>query len=67
MEQILHNSDTCKTNSCLLVSQDNQVIYEKGKGYADIEKDLLNTTDTQFAVGSITKQFTAAGLSKMSL
>ncbi|MCH9617279.1 MAG: Penicillin-binding protein 4* [Chlamydiia bacterium] len=62
LEQVLNSAQECKTNGCLLVAQDNRIILEKGSGYADIEKNILNTTDSQFAVGSITKQFTAAGL-----
>jgi CubicO group peptidase (beta-lactamase class C family) len=36
-----------------------QVIYKKAFGMADISKKKLNTTDTQFELASIAKQFTA--------
>ena len=44
----------------VLVAEGDRVILDKGYGYANIERQELNTPDTRFRLGSITKQFTAA-------
>lgn len=41
------------------VIKDGKVIYAKGYGYRDLELKLPVTTETLFAIGSITKSFTA--------
>ncbi|HKT46154.1 MAG TPA: serine hydrolase, partial [Candidatus Acidoferrales bacterium] len=43
----------------IAVVQDGKVIYAKGYGVRDIDKKLPVTTDTLFAIGSISKSFTA--------
>ncbi len=43
----------------LVIVKDDKVIYAKGLGYKDFEKKVAVTTDTQFAIGSATKAFTA--------
>ena len=43
----------------IAVVQDGKVVYAKGYGYRDLENKLPVTTETQFAIGSITKSFTA--------
>jgi len=43
----------------LAIVKDDQVIYAKGLGYKDFEKKAAVTADTQFAIGSATKAFTA--------
>ena len=43
----------------LVIVKDDQVIYAKGLGYKDFENKVAVTTDTQFAIGSATKAFTA--------
>lgn len=42
------------------VVEKDKVIYAKGFGYRDVEKKLPVTPNTQFAIGSCTKSFTAA-------
>ena len=44
------------------VIRDGQVIYARAFGMADMAKDRAATATTRYAVGSISKQFTAAGL-----
>lgn len=44
------------------VVQKDKVVYAKGYGYRDVEKKLPATADTQFAIGSCTKAFTAAAV-----
>jgi CubicO group peptidase (beta-lactamase class C family) len=43
----------------LVIVKDDQIIYMKGLGYKNFEKKLPVTPDTQFAIGSATKAFTA--------
>jgi CubicO group peptidase (beta-lactamase class C family) len=43
----------------LVIVKDDQVIYSKGLGYKDFENKVPVTADTQFAIGSATKAFTA--------
>ena len=42
------------------VVEKNKVVYARGFGYKDFEKRLPVTANTQFAIGSCTKAFTAA-------
>jgi CubicO group peptidase (beta-lactamase class C family) len=43
----------------LAIVKDNQIILLKGFGYKDFEKQVAVTPDSQFAIGSATKAFTA--------
>ena len=44
------------------IVKNNQVIWTKGYGHRDVEKKLPVTPDTLFAIGSITKSFTASAI-----
>jgi CubicO group peptidase (beta-lactamase class C family) len=46
----------------VLVARDNDVLFSKGYGSANLEWDIPNTPATKFRLGSITKQFTAASI-----
>ncbi|HZD75374.1 MAG TPA: serine hydrolase [Acidobacteriaceae bacterium] len=46
----------------VLIDRDGKVIVDKGYGSADLEWNIPNAPDTKFRLGSITKQFTAAGI-----
>ncbi len=46
----------------LAIVRDDQIIYAKGLGYKDFEKQVPVTADTQFAIGSATKAFTALSI-----
>jgi ABC-type multidrug transport system ATPase subunit/CubicO group peptidase (beta-lactamase class C family) len=46
----------------VLVARGDQVLFNKGYGFADLEKRIPDTTETKFEIGSITKQFTAAAI-----
>ena len=43
-----------------LVAKGDRVILDKAYGFANLEWNVPNTTDTKFRLGSVTKQFTAA-------
>jgi len=46
----------------LVVLRNDQVIYAKGYGYANVEQAIPASTAQRFQIGSITKQFTAAAV-----
>jgi CubicO group peptidase (beta-lactamase class C family) len=48
-----------------LVAVEGQIILSKGYGWADRDRKIPNTSSTVFNIGSITKQFTAAGILKL--
>jgi CubicO group peptidase (beta-lactamase class C family) len=43
----------------VLVADKGRVVLAKGYGLADVERNIANTPETRFMIGSITKQFTA--------
>ncbi len=47
-------------NGAVLIVKKGKPIYQKAFGLADREWNILNTVNTKFRIGSITKQFTAA-------
>lgn len=46
-------------NGAVLVAEEGKVIYQSGFGFAEMEWEIPNQTNTKFRIGSITKQFTA--------
>jgi CubicO group peptidase (beta-lactamase class C family) len=46
----------------VLAAKDGKIILNRGYGLADRERNLPNTAETVFAIGSLTKQFTAAAI-----
>ena len=46
-------------NGTVLVAKNDQIIYQKGHGFANMEWDIRNSPDTRFRIGSVTKQMTA--------
>ncbi|MTI67396.1 MAG: beta-lactamase family protein [Firmicutes bacterium] len=46
-------------NGSVLISENDDVIFKGGFGYANMEWNILNEADTKHTLGSITKQFTA--------
>jgi CubicO group peptidase (beta-lactamase class C family) len=47
---------------CVLVVHGNNVLLNKGYGFANLEWDIPNSPSAKFRLGSITKQFTAASI-----
>lgn len=50
--------DLGEFNGSVLVSQNGNLIFNKGFGYANFEQKIPNTPGTKFYIGSITKAFT---------
>ncbi len=48
-----------KFNGSVLVAKEGQVVYKKSFGWANMEWEIPNQTDTKFRLASVTKQFTA--------
>ena len=48
-----------KFAGAVLIAKDGKVVFEKGYGFANREKNLPNTPQTEFRIGSLTKSFTA--------
>lgn len=46
----------------MLLAKDEEVLFKKAYGYADREKKIINTTKTQFLIGSLTKSFVAVSV-----
>jgi CubicO group peptidase (beta-lactamase class C family) len=46
----------------VIVARDNDILFSKGFGSANLEWDIPNSPATKFRLGSITKQFTAASI-----
>lgn len=51
----------------LLVAKEGEIVLNKGYGLAIRSDSVPNTADTVFSTGSITKQFTAAGIMKLEM
>ena len=52
-------------NGSVLVIKDGKTILDKGYGFSNVNENQLNSPNTIFQVGSITKQFTAAVILKL--
>jgi CubicO group peptidase (beta-lactamase class C family) len=46
----------------VLVARGNDILFNKGYGFANMEWEIPNTPSTKFRLGSLTKQFTAASI-----
>jgi D-alanyl-D-alanine carboxypeptidase len=49
----------------IAIVKNGKTVLAKGYGYADIENDVPAGTETVYRIGSITKQFTAAGIMRL--
>ena len=49
-------------NGNVLVAQKGKIIFNKAYGFASFNPDVLLTTDSQFRLASVTKQFTAMAI-----
>jgi CubicO group peptidase (beta-lactamase class C family) len=60
-EEVIHSyGGSNKFMGSILVARNDQILLDKGYGYANLEWQVPNSPDTKFRLGSITKQFTAA-------
>ena len=54
-----------KFDGVVLVYENDHIVYTHAAGDADRDKDIPNTMDTVFELGSITKQFTAVAIMQL--
>lgn len=54
-------------SGALLAARGDEIIINKGYGFAIADAGVPNTSETVFSIGSITKQFTAAGIMKLEM
>ena len=60
VESILHRYDT--PGAALAIAKQGRIVYTNAYGMRDRERHLPTKVDTNFEIGSITKQFTAAAI-----
>ena len=66
MDQYLSiRTEMGRFSGAVLVAKGEQIILRKGYGFADVEKQILYTPETQQAVASISKMFTAMAALKL--
>jgi CubicO group peptidase (beta-lactamase class C family) len=63
MEQIVQDSVSRKVfMGTVLVARGDEILLDKGYGFANLELNVPDTPPTKFRLGSVTKQFTAAAI-----
>lgn len=55
-----------KFSGTVLIAKDGKILLNKGYGWADAEKQKPNGPETEFRIGSVTKQFTATVIMKLA-
>jgi CubicO group peptidase (beta-lactamase class C family) len=67
VEQCFQSLEDKGFSGAVLVVKDTQAIIHKACGLADMEKNVPNTLETVFDIGSISKQFTATAILQLEL
>lgn len=49
----------------VLVAKEGKVLLDQGYGFADFKQNVMNKPQTKFAIGSVTKQFTAMAVMQL--
>jgi len=62
IEETLAFIDDSVFQGTVLIAKEGEIVFEKSYKYSNVESQALNTNDTIYEIGSITKQFTAVGL-----
>jgi CubicO group peptidase (beta-lactamase class C family) len=55
-------ADTGKLSGAVLVAKNGKVVFSQAYGLADVENKLVNSLDTKFHLGTLSKQFTAMAI-----
>jgi CubicO group peptidase (beta-lactamase class C family) len=53
-------------NGSILIADSSGIILEKGYGFANLDENIENTAQTQFRIGSVTKQFVATVIMQLA-
>ncbi|MBN4070426.1 serine hydrolase [Olleya sp. AH-315-F22] len=67
LNNFIENLENSVFSGSILVAHKGDIIINKGFGKSNIEDNLDNTSSTIFDIGSITKQFTGAGILKLEM
>jgi CubicO group peptidase (beta-lactamase class C family) len=67
LEEYMIHAEKAGFSGSVLVAKDNQILLAKGYGMADKNKGIPFTAETVSTIGSITKQFTGAGILKLRM
>jgi CubicO group peptidase (beta-lactamase class C family) len=62
IDKLFDKTNTGTPGGVLSISRNGQILYQKAYGMADLEHNVVNTTETIFEAGSVSKQFTAASI-----
>ncbi len=62
LDGFLHRLEAFGFSGSVLVAQEGEILLHKAYGMASIPDAIANHTNTLFSTGSVTKQFTAAGI-----
>ncbi len=65
IENYLEQLEKDQFHGSVLVAHKGEILVSKGYGFSNKESSLKNSNNTVFDIGSITKQFTAAGILKL--
>lgn len=65
IDNYLNSSVINGYSGSVLVAKDGEILLSKGYGWSDRNKKIKNKPSTVFNIGSVTKQFTAAGILKL--
>jgi len=57
-----HFNEGKQPGAAVLVIKDDQVVFQQGFGYGDIENDVRISADSSFRLASVSKQFTTAAI-----
>lgn len=67
LEEYMIHAQKAGFSGSVLVAKDRQILLAQGYGMADKEKKIPFTADTVSTIGSVTKQFTGAGILKLQM
>jgi len=66
IDQYLVDNTHRGVSGAILVAQGNTILINKGYGLANRDAGIVNSSETVFDIGSLTKQFTAAAILKLA-
>lgn len=61
-----HFDEGVQPGAAVLVIKDGEVVFQRGYGYADLEKKIRINEDSSFRLGSVSKQFTTMAVTVLA-
>jgi D-alanyl-D-alanine carboxypeptidase len=65
-EKLRRDANSGKFSGAVLVARDGHTLFENAYGLADRERNVANTLDTRFRIGSMNKMFTAVAVLQLA-